>query len=410
MSYAIFRVQAINTVRDLSQIGIHNQRKKQAYKSNPDIDVSKSKDNIILVACNDKYLQAFDRMTKEYKKQHEERMKTMREDRKKNYHKMLDSSNSVVADEFLFTATSRFFKGMSKSEIMKWANGCMDFVYNELGYKKEQVLHSVIHMDEKTPHIHCVVVPLIKKYDKRCKKEKYTISKKAYIKNNEHLSELQDRYCKLLNDRGFVLKRGIKGSKNVNMDVKLFKQVTKKLNNEISRDNIELAKELNDLDNKMKSSKELIINKDYVKVKKDTFDSMNIVIDKSKEIINKAPILDNLMDVANECVNGYKELEKENKKLTKKVNNLQYKNEELKEENRNLKNYIYNILQSFKKWFNKILHLGVEQDKEQVIEEINDYYDSGFYDKYDLEDITYNTTKEKEIEKNIYDDYDMPSL
>lgn len=410
MSYAIFRVQAINTVRDLSQIGIHNQRKKQAYKSNPDIDISKSKDNITLVVCEDKYLQTFDRMTKDYKNQHEERMKTMREDRKKSYHKMLDSSNSVVADEFLFTATSRFFKRMSKSEIIKWANGCMDFVYNELGYKKEQVLHSVIHMDEKTPHIHCVVVPLIKKYDKRCKKEKYTISKKAYIKNNEHLSELQDKYCKLLNDRGFALERGIKGSKNVNMNVKLFKQVTKKLNNEISRDNIELAKELNDLDNRMNSSKELVINKEYVKVKKDTFDSMNIVIDKSKEIINKAPILDNLMGVANECVNGYKELEKENKKLTKKVNNLQYKNEELKEENRNLKNYIYNILQSFKKWFNKILHLGVEQDKEQVIEEINDYYDSGFYNKYDLEDITYNTTKEKEIEKNIYDDYDMPSL
>ena len=33
-------------------------------------------------------------------------------------------------------------------------------------------------MDEKTPHIHCVVVPLIRKFDKRSNTEKYTISKR----------------------------------------------------------------------------------------------------------------------------------------------------------------------------------------------------------------------------------------
>ena len=43
----------------------------------------------------------------------------------------------------------------------------MDFVYNDLGYKKEQILHATIHMDELTPHIHCVAVPLVKKLDKR---------------------------------------------------------------------------------------------------------------------------------------------------------------------------------------------------------------------------------------------------
>ena len=31
---------------------------------------------------------------------------------------------------------------------------------------KEQVLHATVHMDEKTPHIHCVVIPLVKKLDK----------------------------------------------------------------------------------------------------------------------------------------------------------------------------------------------------------------------------------------------------
>ena len=67
---------------------------------------------------------------------------------------------------------------MSIEEIKRWANTCMDFVYNDLGYTKEQVLHSVIHLDEKTSYIHCVVVPLVKKYDKRTNSERYTISKK----------------------------------------------------------------------------------------------------------------------------------------------------------------------------------------------------------------------------------------
>ena len=41
----------------------------------------------------------------------------------------------------------------------------MEFVYNNLGYTKEQVLHSVIHMDEKAPHMHRVMVSLIKNFD-----------------------------------------------------------------------------------------------------------------------------------------------------------------------------------------------------------------------------------------------------
>lgn len=45
---------------------------------------------------------------------------------------------------------------MSKEEILRWANGCMEFVYKDLGYTNEQVLHSVLHLDEKnTTHSLC---------------------------------------------------------------------------------------------------------------------------------------------------------------------------------------------------------------------------------------------------------------
>ena len=198
MSYAIFRVEPINKLSDLAQIGSHNKREKKAYNSNPDIDINKTKDNIEIVPLNDKYIKGFYNLTKEYKKEHDKRMETMREDRKKTFKKMLDNSNNVVADELLFTSDNDFFKNMKKKDIKKWADTCMEFVYNDLGYTKEQVLHDTVHMDEKTPHMHCVVVPLIRKFDKRTNTEKYTISKKHYMKSGEYISKLQDKLLMIL--------------------------------------------------------------------------------------------------------------------------------------------------------------------------------------------------------------------
>ena len=114
MNYAIFRSEPIYTLNDLAQIGSHNKREKKAYQSNPDIDLSKTKDNVELVPLNMKYVKGFYEITKEYKKEHEERMKTERKSRKKKYHEMLNSSRNCVADELMFTATSEFFKNMTR--------------------------------------------------------------------------------------------------------------------------------------------------------------------------------------------------------------------------------------------------------------------------------------------------------
>ena len=105
MNYAIFRSEPIYTLNDLAQIGSHNKREKKAYQSNPDIDLSKTKDNVELVPLNMKYVKGFYEITKDYKKEHEERMKTERDDRKRTFRQMVDKSKSVVADELVFTAT-----------------------------------------------------------------------------------------------------------------------------------------------------------------------------------------------------------------------------------------------------------------------------------------------------------------
>lgn len=159
-------------------------------------------------------------------------MKTEREDRKKTFKQMLDRSNNVVADELMFTATNEFFKNMDRDDIKEWADTCMEFVYKDLGYKKEQVLHATVHMDEKTPHVHCVVIPLIQKYDKRTNTKRYTISKKQYIRDKIHLSELQDKYHKQLTDKGYDLERGIKGSNRKHIKIKEYKRINRELEQE----------------------------------------------------------------------------------------------------------------------------------------------------------------------------------
>ena len=147
LNYAIFRSEPIYTLQDLQQIGSHNKREKQAYKSNPDIKLEMSKYNVELVPLAEKYVKGFYNITKDYQKEYEERQKTERDDRKKKFNVMLNNSKNVVADELLFTATSEFFKEMTIDDIKDWANTCMEFVYNDLGYKKEQILHATVHLD-----------------------------------------------------------------------------------------------------------------------------------------------------------------------------------------------------------------------------------------------------------------------
>ena len=99
MSCAIFRCKGINTLSDLSQIGSHNQRTKESYKSNPDIRKEDTINNIELVKCNKKYIEKFYDITKNYREEYNKRQEKMRTDRKKSFYQMVSDSKSVVADE-----------------------------------------------------------------------------------------------------------------------------------------------------------------------------------------------------------------------------------------------------------------------------------------------------------------------
>lgn len=396
MNYAIFRSEPIMTLKDLGQIGAHNKRSKEAYKSNPDIDKSKSLNNIVLVGSELSYLEKYMEIVKPYKEEHDEKMKTTRENRRKSFNQMLDDSNSVVADEFIFSATNEYFKDKGIDTIKNWGYTCLDFIHQDLGYQKWQVLNATIHMDETTPHLHCVLVPLVRKFDKRTNTERYTLSKRQYIKDSEHLTELQDKYWERLNKAGFELNRGIKGSDNEHIQIKEYKKLTKKIGYDITKQNIALQESVDKLEEDMKSSKETIVG-DYIKIKKDTYKNMNDVVNQTKKSLEKSSKMEYLINEMTTYTNSYFNLQKENKNIKQEVEYLKHKNKELERENYQLKDFLNEVLQYIKKIFRKLLHIGNDKDKDDVVEQTDYYFINNLYKKKDLVDIGKDTDREDEI-------------
>lgn len=92
------------------------------------------------------------------------------------------------------------FKDEAKSDL--WIKKNIQFAAKEFG--KDNIVKATLHMDEKTPHLHIVVVPLT---------EDGRLSAKEMFGGVLQLSERQDRYADAMKE--FGLERGIKGAKAV---------------------------------------------------------------------------------------------------------------------------------------------------------------------------------------------------
>ncbi len=321
-NYAIFRSKPIMTTNALSGIGSHDKREKEKYLSNPDIDTTRSHENIELVPCDKTYVEKFYEITKPYKNEWDERMKTERPDRKRSFSRMVNEGKNVVADELILTASHNFFNDMTRDEIKKWGEHCMDFVYEDLGYNKNQIISSIIHMDETTPHLHVVVVPLIKRFDKRSKEERYTISKKTYIHDKMHLSKLQDKYHERMTKNGYDLLRGESKFGREYIPVNELKRMTRMLNKDLSIKHERLDSSLLKLENNMKSNKDLLLDKEHVKIKRETFENIKEVINETKEVLQVQPKLESAFNKVDSFNRSYTSLQEESKKYKKEVEKL----------------------------------------------------------------------------------------
>lgn len=80
-------------------------------------------------------------------------------------------------------------------DLQAWVNANLDFAEDEFG--KENIIRFTLHLDEKTPHIHCIHVPITK--DGR-------LSAKEVMGDRNVLKSRQDRYAIAM--KRFGLERG----------------------------------------------------------------------------------------------------------------------------------------------------------------------------------------------------------
>lgn len=126
------------------------------------------------------------------------------------------AKNSPPAFELILTASPEAMRRLSSQRsLARWARANLDFLKAEFG---DNLVAMDIHVDEKTPHIHAIVCPVVKKFDKRCKKEVSRVTAKHYLGGREKLQGLQDRYAERM--QAFDLERGKKRSKAKHNDVK----------------------------------------------------------------------------------------------------------------------------------------------------------------------------------------------
>lgn len=76
----------------------------------------------------------------------------------------------VAAVEHLVTASPEFFAGKSGDEIGRWSNHVL--AYFRTKYGAENIVAVDLHMDEKTPHLHIIHVPLTRLKGVKVKSEK----------------------------------------------------------------------------------------------------------------------------------------------------------------------------------------------------------------------------------------------
>ena len=153
----------------------HNERKNSAY-SNKEIDREKSKSNYSLKKCFKPYTKMFNDMRRQY---------NLKGQIKKN---------SNVACEYIITSDKEFFDSIGEEETKRYFETAYKFV---IGYKnlgEQYIVSAKVHMDESTPHMHLVFLPVVHNLDTKSGKLVDKISCSEFWRGKNSYKELQDKF------------------------------------------------------------------------------------------------------------------------------------------------------------------------------------------------------------------------
>ncbi|MBM6920628.1 plasmid recombination protein [Phocea massiliensis] len=183
---------------EIGSIEAHDERIKEKYASNSDVNISRSKYNFHLIEPERKYRAEIERQIKEAG--------------------CRTRSDSVHLVEVLVTATPEFFQEKKKSEIRDYFQEALTFI--QQNQTPKTIISAVVHMDEKTPHMHLSFVPLT---------EDGRLSAKEIVGNKKKLTQWQDKFWKHMVLKYPDLERGESASQTERKHIppRVFKEMTR---------------------------------------------------------------------------------------------------------------------------------------------------------------------------------------
>ena len=217
----------------VSRIEAHNERTKETYASNPDIKTDLSKHNFHPVIPQGKYRDISNRIIRESGCR-------VRKD-------------SVTAVEVLITASPEFFEGKKPRDVKEFFDHALNFM--KAKQDAATYISAVVHVDEKTPHMHLCFVPITS--DGR-------LSAKEIIGNKKQLTQWQDEFWSYMVKKYPDFERGESASLTgrTHIPPRLFKQAAR-LNWQKDK-LIHLLSEMNPLNAKTKSKEIAILLDEYI--------------------------------------------------------------------------------------------------------------------------------------------------
>lgn len=183
---------------EISRIEAHNERTKEKYASNPDVDTSRSHLNYHLIQSRNHYRAEAERQIAEAG--------------------CRTRSDSVRLVETLITGSPEFFKGKTEKQIKAYFQHALSFLTHY--QRPETFVSAVVHLDEKTPHMHVTFVPLT---------EDHRLTAKEIIGNKRKLIQWQDDYFRHMVTKYPELERGESASETGRDHIppRLFKEMTR---------------------------------------------------------------------------------------------------------------------------------------------------------------------------------------
>ena len=187
MSYAIIRNEKLTRAQAMGAYK-HNERKTKNH-SNKNIDSSKTELNYYLKKNELSYIKEFDKIKEKYDLKGQIR------------------SNSNIMCEMAFTSDQKFFDKIGYEESKRFFEESYKFIceYKNLG--EQNIISAVVHMDEDTPHMHLLFIPVIHTTDKQGNKID-KVCCRDFWKGKNSYRDLQNSYFKHISEKGFKLERG----------------------------------------------------------------------------------------------------------------------------------------------------------------------------------------------------------